>query len=565
MTRITGMMERLLGDLAGLSKKEGTLLFVRWITGADKSLKIGFFTEWMRSEEDTKLKRTLFVSWMTAERGNPKFLKDICIKASAVCITNGFAGRDTSGIEGWMEQVFENDMTLKPGEVARLAMKKFGVPHRMLLFVKKLARTVKERIRLRRRTEADETCAVSRVSTTTRLLAEGTYSMDVSLAVPDMAACTRPVTQLTLPGLLDEPPSPNSKRMIEDYEILIAPYRPLLAGLSSLEILAELLRLLYEEGDVPSVVDWSGKTSDPEYMNLREHRRFLEILQGISLYDHTYNVLKTALDIARDTFRQRHDLLLPSIIIAALAHDIGKIPSIWRSSNVKSRRHESVGAAKLEDMLRSHGNEVFKKSLTKAVRLHHTGIDNDTNTRIILDADIRAREYEITSADPTVTIKPMREWLDLTQLAEIILPAVNELSIRNRKTVWNAMSFNGIVYCIPEYVRNVLKRLASERKVLDYRLVRQSFQTDNKAVLIECAGMLKERGYLAYDVKDEHFGQRFLFESSVPAIGQRSLYAIPIQERFFPAQPSQLEKRKTDYLKTIVSVRPVVGSYERTR
>ncbi|OPY66893.1 MAG: HD domain protein [Syntrophorhabdaceae bacterium PtaU1.Bin034] len=563
MTRITGMMERLLGDLAGLSKKESTLLFVRWITGADKGLKLGLFTEWMRSEKDIKVKRTLFVSWMAAERGNPKFLKDICIKASAVCVTNGFAGRDTSRMEGWMEQAFENDMTLKPGEVARLAMKKFGIPHRMLLFVKKLARTVKERIRLRRRTEPDETYAANKASAATRLLAEGTYSMNVSLAVPDMGACARPAIQLTLPGLLAESPSLIPTKRIEDYEALIDPYWPLLAELSSLEVLAELLRLLYEEGDVPSVVTWSGKTSDQEYMNLREYKHFLEILQSISLYDHTYNVLKAALDIARDTFRQRHDLLLPSVIIAALAHDIGKIPSIWRSSNVKSRRHESVGAVKLEDMLTSQGNDVFKKSVVKAVRLHHTGIDNDTITRIVLDADVRSREYEITSADPAVTIKPMREWLDLTQLAETILPAINELTIRNRKTVWNAMSFNGIVYCIPEYVRNVLKRLASEKKILDYRLVRQSFQTDNKAVLIECAGMLKERGYLAYDVKDEHFGQRFLFESNTPAIGQRSLYAIPIQERFFPAQPSQLEKQKTDYLKTIVSVRPVVGRYER--
>ncbi len=560
MTRRTGIMERLLDELSHLSKKESILLFVRWITGADKGLKVGLFTEWMRTEKDIKVKRTLFVSWMVAERENPKVLKDICIKASAICVTNGFTGRDTSKIEGWMEQVFENDMTLKPGEVARLAMRKFRIPQKMLLFVKKLARTIKERIRLRRRNnDSDETGASNRASAIGGLLAEGCYSMNVSLAVPHEIVRTRPANQLTLPGLLDEPPSLSLARTIEDYETLIDPYRPLLAELSSLEVLAELLRLLYEEGDVPSVVGWSGKTSDSEYMSLREHKHFLEILQNISLYDHTYNVVKAALDIARDTFRQRHDLLLPSVIIAAIAHDIGKIPSIWRSSNVKGRRHESVGAAKLEDMLRSQGNDVFKKSVVKAVRLHHTDVDNDTITRIILDADVRAREHEITSADPAVTIKPITEWLDLTELAETILPAINELTFKNRKAVWNAMSFNGLVYCIPEYVRNVLKLLASEKKVLDYRLVRQSFKTDNREVLGEVAHMLKERGYLAYKISDGHFGLRFLFESSVRAIGERSLYAIPIQERFFPAKPSELEKRKTDYLKTVVSVKPVAG------
>ena len=99
-----------------------------------------------------------------------------------------------------------------------------------------------------------------------------------------------------------------------------------------MEVLDELLRLLYEGGDAPSVVGWPGKMSDCEYRNLKEHKHFLEILQGVSLYDHTYNVLKAALDIAHEELRQRHDFLLPAVITAALGHDIGKIASLWRSS-----------------------------------------------------------------------------------------------------------------------------------------------------------------------------------------------------------------------------------------
>ncbi len=92
--------------------------------------------------------------------------------------------------------------------------------------------------------------------------------------------------------------------------------------------------LLYEGGDAPSVVGWPGKMSDCEYRNLKGHEHFLEILQGVSLYDHTYNVLKAALDIADEELRQRHDFLLPAIITAALGHDMGKIESLWGSSPV---------------------------------------------------------------------------------------------------------------------------------------------------------------------------------------------------------------------------------------
>ena len=84
-------------------------------------------------------------------------------------------------------------------------------------------------------------------------------------------------------------------------------------------------------------------------------------------------------------------------------------------------------------------------------------------------------------------------------------------------------------------------------------------KTDNKAVLVEFSGILKDHGYLAYDIKDGYFGLRFLFQSSVPAMSQPGLYAIPVKIEFFPANPSDIEEKKTDYLKTIVSVRAIAG------
>ncbi len=555
----TGMVERILGSLMGLSLKESMLLLSRWMEGADPYRKVAIFTAWMNSEKDMRLKRTLFVAWMAAERSNGKFLKDISVKASAVYVTEGFTRGNTLRIEGWMEKVFEHDTTLTPSKVAHMAKNYFHVPEAMLSFLKRLARKIKERIRLRRRkntANSDEVAPRSRSSATERLLAEGTYSLSLPLAETARTVKTMRVIQPTLPGLLDESPSLDSKKRIEDYEALIAPYRPLLAEVASMEVLDELLRLLYEGGDAPSVVGWSGKMSDGEYRNLKEHKYFLQIVQCVSLYDHTYNVLKAALDIAQDELRQRHDLLLPAIITAALGHDIGKIESLWRSSPTRKRTHEHVGEVKLKEMLMPHGNEVFTKTVVTAVTLHHTDAKDDTVSKIIMDADARAREYEITSADPAFTIRPMREWLDLRRLAEVILPRINELVIKHRRAVWEAISFDGVVYCRPDYVRDVLKALAFEEKVLDYRLVRQSFETDNKAVLVEFSGILKHRGYLAYDIKDGYFGLKFLFQSSIPDMRQPELWAIPVKIGLFHAKPSEIEERKRDYLKTMVSVRP---------
>ena len=557
--RGTGMVERIVGSLMGLSIEESMALLSRWMDGADPRRKVAMFTAWMNSEPDMKLKRTLFVAWMAAERKNEKFLKDICVKASAVYVTEGFARGNASKIESWMTKVFERDMTLTPGVVANMAKNNFHMPEAMLPFLKKLARKVKERMRLRRRKNSDAASSGCRSSLTEGLLAEGTYSLSLPLAETDRAGFSNSIVQSPLPGVLAELPSLDSKRRIEDYETLIAPYRPLLAEVASMEVLDELLRLLYEGGDTPSVVGWPGKMSDYEYRNLKGQKHFLEILQNVSLYDHTYNVLKAALDIAQEELRQRHDFLLPAIITAALAHDVGKIESLWGSSPGRKHTHEYVGEVKLEEMLASHGNEVFTETVVAAVSLHHSGPGKETIARIIMDADARAREYEITSFDPTFTMKPMTEWLDLQRLAETTLPHINELVVKNRRAVWDAMSFDGIVYCTPNYIRDALKILAFEKRVLDYRLLRQSFKTDNRVVLTEFSAILRKHGYLAYDINEDYFGLKFLFQSSIPDMRQPELWAIPVKVQLFPAKPSEIEERKTDYLKTVVSVRPVAG------
>ena len=411
-----GKTERsLLGGVLGLSMEE----------------RARFFVEWMMSETDKKLKKTFFVEWMKAERRDKKFLGDIADKAAAVFVTKGFAKRDFAEIEHWIDRAVESNKGTVD-QIAHSCKNHFSLKEKMVPAIRKVVLRKMQNKRMReayRNKTGKGPAGLGRGEPTAfkRLLAEGTYSLNLSLAETAQTMSARQAAQPPLPGLLDEPPSLDSKRRIEDYEAIIAPYRPLLAEVASLEVLDELLRLLYEGGDAPSVVGWPGKMSDCEYRNLREHKHFLEILQGVSLYDHTYNVLRAALDIAREELRQRHDFLLPAIITAALGHDIGKTASSWRSSLVRKRTHESASETKLKEMLSPLGNEVFTKTVAEAVSLHHTLSKDDTVARIIMDADARAREYEITSADPAFTIKPMTEWLDLPRLAEIVLPHINEL------------------------------------------------------------------------------------------------------------------------------------------
>jgi hypothetical protein len=67
----------------------------------------------MRSENDDKFKKTLFVSWMNLESGNRKLLK-----ATAVLVTDGFTKHDRSEIEHWIEVAVEKDDGRSTDEIA---------------------------------------------------------------------------------------------------------------------------------------------------------------------------------------------------------------------------------------------------------------------------------------------------------------------------------------------------------------------------------------------------------------------------------------------------------------
>jgi len=550
-------VERLLNEAEHLCPEEMLQFFSHWMEKQDVSTRLTFFLVCMRSEPDDKLKKTFFVSWMRAESGNRKFLKEIAIKASAVLVTKGFTKINRSKIDNWIKAAVEKDDGRSTSEIAHTCKNYFRLPHLLLNGIKSDVRTAKDNFRVKKwrskKAGTGRTRPSYNTSLTERVLAEGLYSVDLPPAETGRPHDVTPAPLAVVPSL-------DCQRRIEDYDALIAPHRALIGKIGSLEALAELLRILYDGGEVPSVVGLSGRTYDGEYKNLSQHKPFLEILEKVSLYDHTYNVLKAALDIAQNDVR-RYELFIPSIITAALAHDLGKIPSLWSSSSLRKHGHEPVSAATLESLFVGHRNEAFTKSVVNAVRFHHANTEIDTVARVILDADAKARECEIIAADPRFTVKPLRDWLDLTWFAELLLPAVNQLTIKNRQAKWNAISFQGVVYCMPDHARHLLSRLALENHIIEYRLVRASFREDHRSVLADFADMLRDRGLLAWRINEGLFGLKFLFRSSLPALPEMEFLTIPIKAELFPVLPSELERAKTDYLKTIVSVSPRGNKY----
>ncbi len=125
------------------------------------------------------------------------------------------------------------------------------------------------------------------------------------------------------------------------YGDVIEPHREALAGM--LEGINRIMDILERYGDCPSVVD---TIADSEK---RAATRVGDILSKVTLRDHTFNVARIALRLLKDTYDNPVGYI-PVTIIAALGHDLGKIPQLRSHGKIREggppsdeRRHRRRG------------------------------------------------------------------------------------------------------------------------------------------------------------------------------------------------------------------------------
>ncbi len=114
----------------------------------------------------------------------------------------------------------------------------------------------------------------------------------------------------------DPPPSARAVMTVQAfYGEVIEPHKEVLTGV--LEGINRIMEILEEYGDCPSVVDI---VTDSEK---KVATRVGDILSKVTLRDHTFSVVRIALRLLKETYRDPVGYM-PAVIIAALGHDLGK-------------------------------------------------------------------------------------------------------------------------------------------------------------------------------------------------------------------------------------------------
>ena len=530
----------------------------RQMLEVDREEGFALFLEWMLAQR-REVKLTFFVKWAEAERVDPVFFKKLTFLAAGAWDTRGFTRPDTAKMEAHFEAVFMKKYDQPSDRVALVYMAQVGAPYKMRGLFKKAASRAKKRVytRLYMRKVRGSKKAIKQKSTST---------VDFLLTA-DTVPIGAEVREIVKRGPRPLPPHgkgtwdlvPEYKFHIEhrarpeDFERVLAPYREQLRAGKVAGLVEGLLEILYEHTDCPSIM---GKSYDIEYRKVKHYpdKRLYEALAKVSLYDHTLHVLEHAVSAIAHDERGHLAWFVPAIVSAALGHDIGKIPTLSERKKKGKADHAEVAIEELKKMVPVTINAELRKYIETAVYFHHTNVVDTSPAQVVMEADARARVQEISEAFPVYTTgRRIDEWLDSGRFAEALTPRINESVWTN---VWKAMSFNGIVYCMPDLARTVIKTLGAEANALDWRLVREINPSDTQGVLTELADSLRAKGALAWRIEHPHFGTSFIFHARIADMSERKYFCIPMNETFFPGPRDVRESRKRGYLSLVFDVKP---------
>ena len=174
--------------------------------------------------------------------------------------------------------------------------------------------------------------------------------------------------------------------------------RPYFLG-DALAATVDLLRLLDQHGNCASVV----RQNDKEPENIYDGDTY-NMLAQVPLYRHSLNVAKIAME------KVGKESLMPKAAIAALAHDLGKIP-FYYGKFYKTSTHPMAGLSVAETLPSVKGIKWWDE-IASAIKNHHAQ-STEYLDALIREADQAARRFEMnnlgTQSAPVPAPQPASE------------------------------------------------------------------------------------------------------------------------------------------------------------
>ncbi|MCR4288154.1 MAG: HD domain-containing protein [Deltaproteobacteria bacterium] len=314
----------------------------------------------------------------------------------------------------------------------------------------------------------------------------------------------------------------------------LKPYENIFAAQRADGLLKALIHEIDRFGHCSSLVTKSKDSEAVELYSVRDN------LSRVSLKEHTVGVVNRILGLLEKTYADFENHI-PRAVIAALAHDLGKIPEYWASGAYNTHEHPFVSASRLKELI-GDAQISWLDDVIKAVKDHHIPTTNQF-TALLKEADRSAREFELLKFAGALSVMPMEKWLDPVRLVKFLQPNINVL----KDGRWQAFSFGGLVYCNPGFLYEQAKLLCRDAKALDLVVI---YESEKEVALRRMTGILRQAGYIPDMLRQNYYARKF---EIVAAAGKKRFVLIPLKGEHFNLQ--ELEARKIGYLSSIRGVK----------
>jgi HD superfamily phosphohydrolase YqeK len=365
------------------------------------------------------------------------------------------------------------------------------------------------------------------------------------------------------------------------------------------EIIIELLKLLDEKGNISSVRRKEGDSNN-EIPDIT-----YQIIAKVPLYEHSIRVAEeiiklTDVGISSPFTKQK-------AVIAALAHDIGKI--FANEDNYKKFDHPALSATFLEKNIPAFQNYNGREEILNAIRGHHKSSAYAILTDFLKKADKSAREIEMklykdkiineennqdinkeSFKDIKLDINEkdiikqekidnkqekefkkeiikdevnnisdnqvsLSDWIDSIDEKKLLKQISDSINILDNYGRFQALSMNdGTVIVRPEYIFDLIKEYIPSS-------INVSNEEDRRKLLIILANYFIKKCYLNVKyIKENYFSAPFIITLD-NGRELKGLY-MPWNVEVFSEYGilSDFESRKSDWLKNIVSIKRKFGA-----
>ena len=362
------------------------------------------------------------------------------------------------------------------------------------------------------------------------------------------------------------------------------------------EVCYQILLLLEEEGDCPSVVNAADDVEaswDSTTYNL---------LGKTTLLDHSLDVAREAVALLKDDATH----VIPDTMVAALGHDLGKLPSI--KSHLYSLGEHPLAAGRVLAEIATFKQLPRKDEIARAIKLHHKkpegllgqtlkkadqlarqkeleqAVERSNNNDIKKDvqevrpgpaspppapdktssseadaawraqADIYGEEpqsREKKSSAPPERID-ISSWFDAQAFLDALKPYINRVTGRR----FMAFSMpNGYVFFQAKALEEVARKQAERAGAMDIATMGANDTTMRQVLFTVVDHLRVEHNVIARElIKDQYFGGYFNITT-----GGRPLkgFYTPFHAETF-GSIGEMERKKTGILKNFKSVEPFI-------